>query len=1138
MNNQQYLQQLRADADHVPDTPDAIPLPIRAYDTFKQSGNRGHIDEAVELARQSIKIHIGDAQSSFSPLNQLRIMLEERYQSAGEIADLEEAITVTRQLNSMTPSDHPNLPVRLINLAFKLSQLYEKTGEIADLEEAILFLRQAVDISPVDGHLVVGLNLLGRQLSRRFKRIGEISDLEEVIRVARHEVDLTPLDDHLHQVAGLRFLGNQLSRLYKQTGEISDLEEAIIVARQELDLMQADHVNRAGRLKNLGDWLESKYERTNNISNLEEAILVVKQAVDLTPCNHPGRASRLINLGNKLDRQYKHTGDVDDAEETVLVFRQVVDSTPIDDPSRATGLYNLGKQLNSRYMKTGEIVDLEEAIIVARQAIDLTPKDHPKRAGRLDNLGNQLEDHYHHTGRMADLEEAIGMARQAVSLTPANHPDQANRLNNLGTMLGVQYERKRNIADLKEAISVVRQAVSLTPADHPDQASWLNNLGSQLSRRYEQTGKLPDLEEAITVTRQAVNLTPADHPDRAARLHNLGHKLHLWPARRSEENGLKELIEAVNTMSADDPNRAVCLTNLGNQLTGWYGQMTDLEEACAYYLAAWSCQNATPLERVEAAARCLPQLAKQSKIDHAIQLGLAVLDLLPAVNTKLLDYSDQQFVMSTFAGVASNVCAYLLKAGRRSKALKSLERGHAVILGQLVDGRDDLSSLRLHHHDIAGRYDRLRDEINEPAGDPELCKDRTKSANRRREAVAELDACAREIRGIAGYERFLLGQTDTDMQACAMQGTIVVINVTEYRSDAIFVSQVAISTINLPRLLAADAKAWLGQQWTGRGVRRGERVQKNKDYLDYLAWLWDVCVQPVLEAVDREDHRSADVLPRIWWMGTGLGHSMPFHAAGVHTAGSTQNAPNKVVSSYTPSIKTLAYSHRRASIAKDTEGSLLIATMPTTPEADASDPDAGILGDISGVMSEEKLLKELVAGNMRVESLNLPSVSQVIDKLRDCSIAHFACHGTTDHVDPSNSGLILQRQDDQGLRRDRLTVHQVSKLRLDNAHIAYLSACSTAENRVKRLSDEVLHVVSGFQVAGFPHVVGCLWPSNDRICVEVAGKFYRTLFEHSSEATGWEGRDVANAVRKAVMAVRETALNAPLLWAQFVHFGA
>ncbi|KAK4119358.1 hypothetical protein N657DRAFT_557307, partial [Parathielavia appendiculata] len=63
------------------------------------------------------------------------------------------------------------------------------------------------------------------------------------------------------------------------------------------------------------------------------------------------------------------------------------------------------------------------------------------------------------------------------------------------------------------------------------------------------------------------------------------------------------------------------------------------------------------------------------------------------------------------------------------------------------------------------------------------------------------------------------------------------------------------------------------------------------------------------------------------------------------------------------------------------------------------------------------------------------------------------------------------------------------------AFLSYLSACSTAENRANRLSDEAIHVVSGFLVVGFPHVVDCLWPSNDGVCVEVAGGFYSSLFE-------------------------------------------
>ena len=86
-----------------------------------------------------------------------------------------------------------------------------------------------------------------------------------------------------------------------------------------------------------------------------------------------------------------------------------------------------------------------------------------------------------------------------------------------------------------------------------------------------------------------------------------------------------------------------------------------------------------------------------------------------------------------------------------------------------------------------------------------------------------------------------------------------------------------------------------------------------------------------------------------------------------------------------------------------------------------------------------------------------------------------------------------------------------------------------------QLADEVIHVVSGFQVAGFGHAIGCLWPSVDRVCAEVATGFYSSLFRQSDERG--ETGDVAKALRESVMGVLATDLKRPLNWAQFVHYG-
>jgi hypothetical protein len=499
------------------------------------------------------------------------------------------------------------------------------------------------------------------------------------------------------------------------------------------------------------------------------------------------------------------------------------------------------------------------------------------------------------------------------------------------------------------------------------------------------------------------------------------------------------------------------------------------------------------------------------------------------VNTKLLDRSDQQFVVSTFAGIATDLCAFLLESNQPVDALYYLERGRAVIIGQLVDARGDVSSLARRCPDVARRYQELRDEVNAPLGTQQGAA-AAQMQSRRREAVTELDVCIGEIRGITGFERFLLGQTVAEMQECASGGTIVVVNVAMLRSDAILVSPDGIETVNLPQLTASDAEAWLGKKWAGP---RSERAQKNKEYLEYLSWLWVACVKPVLDVVCNGGGQAGG-LPRIWWVGSGLASSMPFHAAGTHVDGSTENAFSRAISSYTPSIKALGHARHRARATETAHGSLLIATMPTTP-SNGDTRDSRKPSDLPGVIEEADWVVD-AARQLPTQHLDSPSVAQVVGSLESCCIAHFACHGYTDQRDPSNSGLILQSCEAGMAKQDRLTVRKVSELSLAGARLAYLSACSTAENKAARLADEVIHVVSGFQVAGFPHVVGCLWPSIDRLCVEVARRFYSSLLGQRSQ--GWDDRAVASSLREAVMAVRAAEMGMPLAWAHFVHYGA
>jgi len=148
--------------------------------------------------------------------------------------------------------------------------------------------------------------------------------------------------------------------------------------------------------------------------------------------------------------------------------------------------------------------------------------------------------------------------------------------------------------------------------------------------------------------------------------------------------------------------------------------------------------------------------------------------------------------------------------------------------------------------------------------------------------------------------------------------------------------------------------------------------------------------------------------------------------------------------------------------------------MPTTPRGLSEKKAPRYL---PGVIKEKDEILKAAHDRITTVALNKPSAEQVLESLETCRIAHFACHGTSDSLNPSNSGLILQKSSNEPGRvfeQDRLTAHRIAELQLGHTQIAYLSACSTAENKAARLTDEVIHVVSGFQVAGFPHVVGCL----------------------------------------------------------------
>ncbi|KAJ5711932.1 hypothetical protein N7488_006088 [Penicillium malachiteum] len=462
------------------------------------------------------------------------------------------------------------------------------------------------------------------------------------------------------------------------------------------------------------------------------------------------------------------------------------------------------------------------------------------------------------------------------------------------------------------------------------------------------------------------------------------------------------------------------------------------------------------------------------------------------------------------------------------KALHWSELCCGVIIGQLMEDRSEISNLAQSYPEAATEYDRLRNEVNTTTPDLEGDDFRLTRTQKLLEAVTKLEECIRSIRALPGLERFLLGPSLSELMHHAAEGPIIIVNVTELRSDAIIIQVSGVDTIELPQLIRSKTTEWIKQSLTTYNDPI-ERGKKNKRYLEILKWLWMSCVELILDKVFRQtEHPDQGELPRVWWIGVGIATHLPFHAAGDHSARLTNNTISRAISSYTPAIKALIYSRERGTTITrldQKKPKAMVVTMPHTPGK----------VDLPGVEREQAAIEEHSGSNFITSTLDEPSSKASLENVKECDVLHFAGHGISDYHDPFNSSLLLTKHDGAAAVIDRLTVRDIFDLHLKQAKLAYLSACSTAEVQEEKLLDEVIHLASGFQVPGFNHVIASMWQTDDDACEEMASDFYSQLKKGGQQAL--DNRAVVAAAHHATLALRSRWPRQPLMWAPYVHIG-
>ena len=911
------------------------------------------------------------------------------------------------------------------------------------------------------------LHPLAEYLVAKFKQGGGTNYIDEAIVLDREVLELCPPGHPMRSVS-LIGLAIHLGDRYDQLGATRDLEEAIVLDREALKLHLQRHPDRSMSLNNLAVHLTSRYNQLGAMQDLDEATVLVREVLDLCPQGHPGRSTSLNNLAVNLSSRYRQLGAREDLDEAIVLVRKALDLSPRGHPDRALFLNNLADHLSSRYMQLGAMQDLDEAVFLVREALDLCPQGHLDRSMVLNNLACYLFIRYGKLGEMQDLDEAIVLVPEALDLRPQGHPNRSMSLNILADCLFSRYKHLGAMRDLDEAIFLVREALDLRPQGHPNRSMSVNTLAECLFSRYKQLGEMQDLDGAIVLGQESLYLCPQGHPNRSGSLDNLARYLF---------------------------NRFTCSKQLQDkeELFSLYAQLVhvpqvvsfnDLSAARAWIRVAEDCQHPTILLAYETSLRLL--------IQH-----LATLPSLP---------QHLAIFKSLTASLAVNAFSACLHKCAPARAVELLEQGRGVFWSQLTRLRsplDDLIGSGPAGVILADGFTQLalliRNALNSPGADQHelVCR-----------LNLELQRVVTNIRKLPGFSRFLLPSLFSDLQRAASGGPVIIVNASKYSCDALVVF-LDRDPVHIPLQITQEGVRHLSKELHILSVR-ATKADVTKELAFFLRKLWDLIVSPIVDCLQTTYPSQS----RIWWCPTAEFSVLPLHAAGPYRKGQ-QNLPHFYISSYTPTLTALIRARRRdlSKSATEQKRFLAVGQAKATGESELFSVGAELVNIGQRVNG--------LATFMRIDGEE-SSTSRVVEELGKNEWVHLACHGLPDRKHPFESAFALHD--------GHFTIQRIIGCDLKNPEFAYLSACHTTVGDEESL-DEVIHLASAMQFAGFRSVIGTMWAVDDGETNKITSTFYKHMVDVSGRL---DHTRAAFALNKTMKSVR-VPLDQRIL---YIHLGA
>jgi CHAT domain-containing protein len=285
-----------------------------------------------------------------------------------------------------------------------------------------------------------------------------------------------------------------------------------------------------------------------------------------------------------------------------------------------------------------------------------------------------------------------------------------------------------------------------------------------------------------------------------------------------------------------------------------------------------------------------------------------------------------------------------------------------------------------------------------------------------------------------------------------------------------------------------------------------------------LRWTWDNIVEPVLAALELTGPASPGQETHLWWCATGLTAFLPLHAAGDYRRDRVPHgALDLVVSSYTPTLRTLAQLRQRKPDRQTVPHGPLIVAMPKTPD----------MAELESTEEEAENLAARFTTHQRVTGC-AATKDAVMTAMPQHLWSHFACHGSQNLLRPDEAALHLHD--------GPLAITEITKLQLPALELAYLSACETNRGSTA-VPDEAITLASALHIAGYQNVIATLWQVSGLTAVDIARHVYNQITIGRDGTVQIDASNAASALRKAVLAVRDDSGLPAIYWAPYIHSG-